>query len=157
MLLFITVSTFAQEWHPQLWPVLKTYNSDHLEQIALPLGGIGTGTVSLGGRGELRDWEIMNTPAKGYSTVTTGNNAPFFSIFIQSEKRGIKHFMHVTDKPGTYFWSNGYAWGNFTVKNNQVIIEVLYGELKLKQIQIGKGKIKKCKLFLKAGERSQEI
>jgi len=46
------------------WPVLKTYDSDHLGRIALPLGGIGTGTVSLGGRGDLRDWEIMNRPAK---------------------------------------------------------------------------------------------
>lgn len=42
------------------WPVLKHYDQNHLLNIALPLGGIGTGTVSLGGRGELRDWEIMN-------------------------------------------------------------------------------------------------
>ena len=48
------------------WPVLKTYDSDHLNRIALPLGGIGTGTVSLGGRGDLRDWEIVNRPAKGF-------------------------------------------------------------------------------------------
>jgi uncharacterized protein (DUF608 family) len=32
---------------------------------AFPLGGIGTGNVSLGARGELRDWEIFNRPAKG--------------------------------------------------------------------------------------------
>lgn len=32
---------------------------------AFPLGGIGTGTVSLGARGELRDWEISNHPDKG--------------------------------------------------------------------------------------------
>ena len=42
------------------WPVLKRYGPDKLGRIALPLGGIGTGTVSLGGRGDLRDWEIMN-------------------------------------------------------------------------------------------------
>jgi uncharacterized protein (DUF608 family) len=36
-----------------------------LKEIAFPLGGIGTGTVSLGGRGQLRDWEIFNRPAKG--------------------------------------------------------------------------------------------
>ena len=40
------------------WPALKHYDQEHLLNIALPLGGIGTGTVSLGGRGELRDWEI---------------------------------------------------------------------------------------------------
>src|SRR5690242_12653146 len=33
-------------------------------EVAFPLGGIGTGTISLGGRGELRDWEIFNRPAK---------------------------------------------------------------------------------------------
>jgi uncharacterized protein (DUF608 family) len=33
--------------------------------LAFPLGGIGTGTVSLGARGDLRDWEIFNRPAKG--------------------------------------------------------------------------------------------
>jgi uncharacterized protein (DUF608 family) len=67
------------------WPVLKHYDQEHLLNIALPLGGIGTGTVSLGGRGELRNWEIMNKPAIGYSTVTKGNNAPFFSIFVRPE------------------------------------------------------------------------
>ena len=77
----------AQEWKPREWPVLKTYDREHLYRIALPLGGIGTGTVSLGGRGELRDWEIMNVPAKNYSTVTTGNNAPFFAIYAKPQNR----------------------------------------------------------------------
>ncbi|MDR2920849.1 MAG: hypothetical protein LBV72_15990 [Tannerella sp.] len=76
---------FSQEWSPQEWPALKSYDQDHLYQVALPLGGIGTGTVSLGGRGELRDWEIMNIPGKKYSTVTTGNNAPFFAIYTKSQ------------------------------------------------------------------------
>ena len=38
---------------------------EHLTEVAFPLGGIGTGTVSLGGRGQLRDWEIFNRPGKG--------------------------------------------------------------------------------------------
>lgn len=75
----------SQIWEPQDWPVLKQYDQQHLYQIALPLGGIGTGTVSLGGRGEFRDWEIMNVPAKKYSTVTPGNNAPFFAIYTKSK------------------------------------------------------------------------
>lgn len=41
------------------------YTGRSLDEIAFPLGGIGTGSVSLGGWGQLRDWEIMNRPAKG--------------------------------------------------------------------------------------------
>lgn len=69
------------------WPILRHYDQDHLLNIALPLGGIGTGTISLGGRGELRDWEIMNKPGIGYSTVTKGNDAPFFAIYVKPENR----------------------------------------------------------------------
>jgi len=47
-------------------PVLRRYKGEHLRCVAMPLGGIGTGTVSLGGRGDLRDWEIGNRPAKGF-------------------------------------------------------------------------------------------
>lgn len=42
-----------------------TYGGSMLTSIAYPLSGIGTGTVSLGGLGELRDWEIFNRPGKG--------------------------------------------------------------------------------------------
>ncbi len=48
------------------WPVLTTYEGEYLTRVAMPLGGIGTGTISLGGRGDLRDWEIRNHPAKGF-------------------------------------------------------------------------------------------
>jgi uncharacterized protein (DUF608 family) len=44
---------------------VRSFTGPHLAEIAFPLGGIGTGTVSLGGRGELRDWEIFNRPNKG--------------------------------------------------------------------------------------------
>ena len=67
------------------WPALKTYDEEHLAKIALPLGGIGTGTVSLGGRGDLRDWEIMNRPAKGF-IPTRGSTGPFFAIFVKNPK-----------------------------------------------------------------------
>lgn len=39
---------------------------EYLNEIAFPLGGIGTGCVSLSGRGQLVDWEIFNRPNKGY-------------------------------------------------------------------------------------------
>jgi len=65
------------------WPVLTRYDQEHLARIALPLGGIGTGTVSLGGRGDLRDWEIVNRPAKGFRPVIGREGAPFFALFTQ--------------------------------------------------------------------------
>jgi len=61
------------------WPVLTSYDSDHLRRIALPLGGIGTGTVSLGGRGDLHDWEIVNRPAKGFTP-----NCCFFALYAKT-------------------------------------------------------------------------
>ena len=43
----------------------RTFTKDALREVAFPLGGIGTGTVSLGGFGQFRDWEIFNRPNKG--------------------------------------------------------------------------------------------
>jgi non-lysosomal glucosylceramidase len=73
------------------WPVLKRYTGKYLRRIAMPLGGIGTGTISLGGRGNLKDWAIMNNPAIGYTpNILQGMRdiGPFFALFSESE--GIK-------------------------------------------------------------------
>jgi uncharacterized protein (DUF608 family) len=45
----------------------RVYSGQHLKMIAFPLGGVGAGSLSLGGRGQLRDWEIFNKPNKGFS------------------------------------------------------------------------------------------
>jgi len=47
-------------------PSVPGYTGEALKMISFPLGGIGTGTIGLGGRGELRDWEIFNNPRLGY-------------------------------------------------------------------------------------------
>ncbi len=60
------------------------YQGNRLNEIAFPLGGIGTGTISLGGRGQLRDWEIFNRPGKGINFPFT-----FFAIYV--EAGGRKH------------------------------------------------------------------
>ena len=49
----------------------RIFEGESLREVAFPLGGIGTGTVSLGGRGNLRDWEIFNRPDKGVNLPFT--------------------------------------------------------------------------------------
>lgn len=45
--------------------IRTTYTGSATSKISFPLGGIGTGSVGLGGNGRLLDWEILNRPAKG--------------------------------------------------------------------------------------------
>ena len=49
--------------------------------LAFPLGGVAAGSISLGGRGQLRDWEIFNRPDKGNSP-----RYAFPSIYVQRGK-----------------------------------------------------------------------
>lgn len=57
----------------------RTFRGDAGEAAFL-LGGIGTGNVSLGARGELRDWEIFNRPGKGDLI-----NYTFFAVYAREE------------------------------------------------------------------------
>ncbi|MBE6359768.1 MAG: hypothetical protein E7057_11075 [Lentisphaerae bacterium] len=41
------------------------YSGKKTSVISFPLGGIGSGSISLAGNGSLIDWEIFNNPAKG--------------------------------------------------------------------------------------------
>jgi uncharacterized protein (DUF608 family) len=56
----------------------RVYRGRELEQIAFPLGGIGTGSISLGGWGQLRDFEIFNRSHKGLDF-----HATFFSLYAK--------------------------------------------------------------------------
>jgi non-lysosomal glucosylceramidase len=58
--------------------VWRVFEGPFLSEIAFPMGGIGTGTVSLGGRGQLRDWEICNVPDKGHTLDNT-----FFGLWLR--------------------------------------------------------------------------
>ena len=65
---------------------------------------------------------------------------------------GVDRRMHFTDRPGCYFWSNGYAWGTCTVTDDTATIEVLKGSLQLDKLVIG-DKEKRLKNFrLASGE-----
>ena len=42
----------------------------------------------------------------------------------------------ITSKTGKYFWSNGYAWGNVEVNDHQVNINLKFGKLDLKIVEV---------------------
>jgi non-lysosomal glucosylceramidase len=43
----------------------RIFTDAYLSRISFPLGGIGTGGIGLGGRGNLMDWEIFHRPEVG--------------------------------------------------------------------------------------------
>jgi len=59
----------------------RTFSGLALSQIVFPLGGIGTGSVGLTGRGGLKDWEIFNRP-------NFGSTPPYTFPIIFAKERG---------------------------------------------------------------------
>ena len=79
------------------WPVLRTYEGDCLKRVKMPVGGIGTGTISLSGRGSLVDWELANRPAKGFVPGSFKTWAPHFAI--RCETAGGKKVARLLEGP----------------------------------------------------------
>ncbi|RFZ94480.1 hypothetical protein D0C36_02725 [Mucilaginibacter conchicola] len=84
LLLLAAATVNAQDW-----PVLKHYEGQQTYKIAMPVGGIGTGNISVGGNGQWRDVEIMNKPGVGFFGAVSPKQAPCFLIFTQDAK-GVK-------------------------------------------------------------------
>jgi non-lysosomal glucosylceramidase len=59
----------------------RKFRGEQLQLIAFPLGGVAAGSIGLGGRGQLCDWEMRNHPQKGYRP-----SQAFASIWIQQGK-----------------------------------------------------------------------
>ncbi len=59
-----------------------SYTGEKLNEIAFPLGGIGTGCISISGRGELVDWEIFNRPNKGFRPSHT-----YFMLYAKEDNK----------------------------------------------------------------------
>ena len=81
----------------QNWPSLKSYSGERLNKVAMPVGGIGTGTVSLCGFGAWRHWEVANRPAKGFTPIGQGRAAPFFAL--HAAKSGEKPVTRLLEGP----------------------------------------------------------
>src|SRR5450432_613339 len=110
LLLMIAASSgFGQSRpDPAAWPVLKHYEGHFIDKIAMPVGGIGTGDISIAGNGQWKDVEIMNKPGMGYYGSVTPKQAPCFMIFTQNEA-GEKHAKLLTGpiSPTEYTGSEG--------------------------------------------------
>ncbi|HEY9324741.1 MAG TPA: GH116 family glycosyl-hydrolase [Agromyces sp.] len=75
------------------------------ERAAFPLGGIGTGNVSIGTRGELRDWELENLPDKGRLNPNT-----FFAIHAAPEGAAAVTRVLEAKLTGRHDWDAGYGF-----------------------------------------------
>ena len=49
--------------------VPRKFSGDQLRMISFPMGGVAAGSLGLGGRGQLVNWEIFNRPNKGLPPV----------------------------------------------------------------------------------------
>ncbi|QYM79153.1 hypothetical protein K0B96_00630 [Horticoccus luteus] len=95
------------------WPVLKTYTGEKLARVAMPVGGIGTGTVSLCGWGAWRHWEVANRPAKGFTPLGEGRSGPFFAV--RAQRKGEAAVARVLEGPlpfGEYEGAEGAPRAN---------------------------------------------
>ena len=59
----------------------REFRGAQLQLISFPLGGVAAGSIGLGGRGQLCDWEIRNHPHKGFRPPYA-----FPSIWVQAGK-----------------------------------------------------------------------
>ena len=91
------------------------YTDEYTKEISFPIGGIGTGSIGIGGDGRLIDWEIFNRPSKG-----SINGFSHFAIrAIDGEKITAKVLNG--DIPKDYMGQYGlgqvgYGWGPVIAK-----------------------------------------
>lgn len=52
-----TATSFQEKPAPK--PEMKIYTGEELRTIAFPVGGLGTGNITIGGRGEIREMETI--------------------------------------------------------------------------------------------------
>jgi len=76
----IGVMAFGEEHRQATSRQSSAYSGSSLAAIAFPIGGIATGNITLGGRGDIHELEIFNRPAKNIAPEMT-----FFSLCVRDE------------------------------------------------------------------------
>ena len=86
-----------------------------------------------------------------YARAMAAWSAPM--AFSKFNYNGIEKSMSFTSTPGTYFWSNGAAWGTCQVEANTAKLTVLYGQVYLKIFELTViGSVKMKDRIVNAGE-----
>mgnify|MGYP001129753760 FL=1 len=113
---------------------VRTFEGRQLAEVAFPLGGIGTGTVSLGGRGNLRDWEIFNRPGKGV-------HMPFTFFALYCEQGGTK-LVRVLEGPLEPPFTTGFGFRRVFVPGLPRMEKARFkGEYPFAEVELSDGKV----------------
>ena len=70
------------------WPVLREYSGETARRVMMPIGGVGTGAISLSGRGGLESFEIRNVAEKKFTPCRQSVH-PAFVIRTKDEKGAV--------------------------------------------------------------------
>jgi hypothetical protein len=70
------------------------------------------------------------------------------------EYNGYKKQFTISDNEGTYFWSNGYSWGTYTLSGKQLKISCFFGKLEVNEFIVGKRKVSYKQKIFEAGKSS---
>ena len=66
---------------------------------------------------------------------------------------GVKKSISFTANPGTYFWSNGYAWGTCKVEDKKATLNIISGQLPVSNFELkGLGSLKVKNNLITSGE-----
>ncbi len=84
-----------------------TYEGESLGLVRFPLGGIGSGSICLDGRGALVDWQIQNRPNADYQP-----NHTFLGLWAQGE--GEKSVFRVLEGPVPPHYAGEVNIGRYT-------------------------------------------
>ena len=81
--------------------VRDTYEGAYLDQVRFPLGGIGSGCISLNGRGALVDWSIFGNPNLGSRPELS-----FLGLWAKAGDDEVVFRVLEGEKPPPYGWGN---------------------------------------------------